>query len=159
MSKFNSNWIGRDTYYRKDSEVDGCPHYKQYERPEIVCLCGSTRFVEKYAEVNEWETLAGKIVLSCGCFDKSVSEEVKKQLDELHFRKIDLADSIFVVNPLVWHCREHDFWHWKFDCEQCLIENKSYSFEEPYIGESTKREIAYAKANGKTVRYLNAMEE
>src|SRR5581483_8236430 len=71
------------------------------KRPTIVCLCGSTRFSQAFHEANLRETLAGKIVLSIGCDFKSdtdlllageLTAEDKARLDELHLRKIDLAD-------------------------------------------------------------------
>jgi hypothetical protein len=68
----------------------------QRVKPTIVCLCGSTRFREAFQSVNRQETLAGRIVLTPGCFqgdDGDWSLEVKQRLDELHLRKIDLADA------------------------------------------------------------------
>ncbi len=53
---------------------------------------------------------------------------VAEQMDELHLRKIDLADRVFVVNP------------------------------GGYIGDSTRREIEYAKSHGKPVSFLEADE-
>lgn len=98
------------------------------KRPVIVCLCGSTRFVEAYRDANRRETLAGRIVLSVGFFghggDGPLSEKAKRRLDDLHKRKIDLADEVLVLNV------------------------------GGYVGESTKGEIAYATARGKRVRYL-----
>lgn len=105
------------------------------ERPTIVCLCGSTRFGEAFRKANLEETLAGRIVLSIGCNMKSDEEtfghlsddelrEVKQRLDELHLRKIDLADEILVLNV------------------------------DGYVGESTTREVLYARRMGKRVRWL-----
>lgn len=103
-------------------------------RPEIVCLCGSTRFHKLFDDVNKEFTLAGKIVLSIGCVISSdselvITEEQKKMLDELHKRKIDLADSVFVIN------------------------------KNGYIGESTRSEIEYAKQLNKPVIYLEKLKE
>lgn len=103
------------------------------ERPTIVCLCGSTRFMEAFQAANLIETLAGRIVLTVGCDTKSdamlgLDSEVKVQLDELHKRKIDLADEIMVLNV------------------------------GGYIGSSTRNEIAYATAHGKRVRYFEPIE-
>ena len=102
------------------------------DRPKIVCLCGSTRFSDAFREANLRETLAGRIVLSIGCDFKSddaqgLEPEAKERLDELHKRKIDLADEILVLNI------------------------------GGYIGESTRSEIDYTIAHGKPVRYLNAV--
>lgn len=104
-------------------------------RPTIVTLCGSTRFKEEFQEYQLRETLAGKIVLSIGCnmrddhelFRDMTPEELrltKAMLDILHLRKIAMSDEIFVLNP------------------------------GGYIGESTEREIEYAKSIGVKVRYL-----
>jgi hypothetical protein len=104
------------------------------ERPTIVCLCGSTRFSGAFQEANLNETLAGKIVLSIGCNMRSDQEifghlpadelvRIKTQLDELHLRKIDLADEVLILNV------------------------------GGYIGDSTRRELAYAQAQGKPVRF------
>ena len=98
-------------------------------RPEIVCLCGSTRFFKAFDEQNFKLTLEGKIVLSIGCNTKSdegleLTVENKIRLDELHKRKIDLCDTVFVINV------------------------------GGYIGDSTRSEIDYAKSVGKPVGYL-----
>lgn len=102
-------------------------------KPRIVCLCGSTRFSQAFHDENLKETLAGRIVLSIGCDFKSdtdlmlageLTQEDKDRLDELHLRKIDLADEILVLNV------------------------------GGYIGASTTREIAYARTCGKRVRWL-----
>lgn len=100
-------------------------------RPTIVCLCGSTKFKEAYQKAYRDEGLAGKIVLSVVAMmhsedDPNITEgsEAKVKLDELHLRKVDLADEILVLNV------------------------------GGYIGDSTRREIRYALANGTAVRYL-----
>ena len=102
----------------------------QQAKPIIVCLCGSTHFVAEFRYVNQRETLAGKIVLAPGCFQGDVVLEVvpgvKQRLDELHLHKIALADEILVVNV------------------------------GGYIGESTRREIGYARQHGKRVRWLES---
>lgn len=99
-------------------------------KPTIVVLCGSTRFREAFESANRRETLNGKIVLSVGMFGHDegldMNGSVKAALDELHCKKIDLADEVLVLNP------------------------------DGYIGESTRREIRYAKKLGKPIRYLEA---
>ena len=99
--------------------------------PMIVCLCGSTRFHEAFRRANLRETLNGKIVLTIGCDCKSneasgLPPETKQRLDELHLRKIDLADEILVLNV------------------------------GGYIGQSVRREIGYARQQGKRVRWLES---
>ena len=103
-------------------------------RPTIVCLCGSTRFPLAFQQANLRETLSGKIVLSIGCNTKSDQDLAlgpvdKIALDLLHLFKIDLADEILVLNV------------------------------GGYIGESTRREIDYARMQGKRIRWIEPVEE
>ena len=96
---------------------------------KVVTLCGSTRFKEEFINTQKRLTLEGCIVISVGLFGHSGDQEVftdgvKEMLDDMHKRKIDMADEIFVINV------------------------------GGYIGSSTKSEIEYAHANGKPVRYL-----
>jgi hypothetical protein len=104
-------------------------------KPKIVCLCGSTRFSEAFQKVQFDETMANNIVLTIGCNMKSDTElfkdyseqqlkEIKTRLDELHKRKIDLADEVLILNV------------------------------GGYIGESTRSEIEYARAHNKPIKYL-----
>ena len=95
----------------------------------VVTLCGSTRFRDAFMEAQKRLTLQGNIVISVGLFghagDKEVwTEGVKDMLDDMHKRKIDMADEIYVINV------------------------------GGYIGSSTRSEIEYAEAAGKPVRYL-----
>ena len=66
---------------------------------KIVTLCGSTRFKDQFLETQKRLTLEGCIVISVGLFGHSGDEEVwkpgtKEMLDDMHLRKIDLADEI-----------------------------------------------------------------
>ena len=102
----------------------------------IITLCGSTRFKDEFMMAQKRLTLEGNIVISVGLFGHSGDSEVwenmdegtltktKEMLDDMHKRKIDMADEIFVINV------------------------------GGYIGESTRSEIEYAKAHGKKIRYL-----
>lgn len=103
---------------------------------KVITLCGSTRFKDAFLEAQKRLTLEGNIVISVGLFGHSGDDEVwegmskdtltrtKIMLDDMHKRKIDMADEIFVINV------------------------------GGYIGESTASEIEYARSTGKTVRYL-----
>jgi len=104
-------------------------------RPRIVCLCGSTRFYSEFQRANYEQTMAGEIVLSVGFYPHAAAEHghgegvghdsaQKVTLDELHKRKIDLADYVLILNP------------------------------GGYIGESTRSEIEYAEKIGRPVKYL-----
>jgi hypothetical protein len=96
---------------------------------KVITLCGSTRFKDEFIETQKRLTLEGYIVISVGLFGHAGDEEVwkpgvKEMLDDMHLRKIDMADEIYVIDV------------------------------DGYVGESTKREIAYATSKGKKVNYL-----
>ena len=103
---------------------------------KVITLCGSTRFKDEFLKVQKDLTLKGNIVISVVLFGHSGDSEVwentdegtltktKEMLDDMHKRKIDMSDEIFVINV------------------------------NGYIGESTKSEIEYAKSIGKRVNYL-----
>lgn len=94
---------------------------------KVITLCGSTRFKEDFERVNRELTLAGNIVISVGCFGHSgdvFSDEQKIILDDIHKRKIDMADAIYVIN------------------------------KNGYIGSSTRSEIQYALRTGKQIIYM-----
>lgn len=100
----------------------------------VITLCGSTKFKDEFLQVQKELTLKGNIVISVGLFGHSGDDEVwqegtKEMLDDMHKRKIDMANEIFVIN------------------------------KNGYIGSSTNSEIAYAKAKGKTVTYLEGFEK
>ena len=102
---------------------------------KVITLCGSTRFKEQFMEAQKRLTLEGNIVISVGLFGHAGDQEVwdgmdegtlsktKEMLDDMHKRKIDMADEIYVINV------------------------------GGYIGDSTRSEIQYAEEHGKTVRY------
>lgn len=96
---------------------------------KVITLCGSTRFKDAFMETQKRLTLEGNIVISVGLFGHSGDNEVwtartKEMLDDMHKRKIDMADEIYVINV------------------------------GGYIGCSTRSEIEYAKSNGKPINYL-----
>ncbi len=101
---------------------------------KVITLCGSTRFKDEFLEAQKRLTLEGNIVISVGLFGHSGDGEVrapgiKDMLDDMHKRKIDMADEIYVINA------------------------------GGYIGDSTRSEIAYAQTAGKPVRYLEDEEK
>ena len=98
---------------------------------KVITLCGSTRFKDEFLETQKRLTLEGNIVISVGLFGHSGddvvwTEGVKDMLDRQHLAKIDLADEIYVINV------------------------------GGYIGDSTRREIAYAEFKGKSITYLES---
>ena len=107
---------------------------------KVVTLCGSTRFKDEFMNVQRELTLKGCIVISVGFFghskdaelwdkmDEETKVKTKTMLDDIHKRKIDMADEIFVINV------------------------------GGYIGESTKSEIEYANKTGKKVNYLEEVK-
>lgn len=94
---------------------------------KVITLCGSTRFKEDFERVNRDLTLLGNIVISVGAFGHAgdtFTEEQKLMLDDIHKRKIDMADAIYVIN------------------------------KDGYIGSSTRSEIQYALRLGKQIIYM-----
>jgi hypothetical protein len=99
-------------------------------RSEVVCLCGSTRFWEEFVHQARELTLQGKIVLTPHVVSTQDSvailpTEQKRMLNELHLRKIDMCDVVLVLNV------------------------------NRYVGESTLREIEYAREHGKRIKWLH----
>lgn len=103
------------------------------DRPKVICLCGSTRFIEEFA-IMAWELeKRGAIVLGLHYLPSwytdatnhlAEAQGVKEHFDNLHLRKIDLSDEVVVLDI------------------------------GGYIGESTKQEIEYAESIGKPISYL-----
>lgn len=69
------------------------------DRPEIVCICGSARFMTEIRAANRELTFAGVIVVAQSEAGEAPSPGQKAVLDALHLRKIDLADRVLIVNP------------------------------------------------------------
>ncbi len=95
---------------------------------KVITLCGSTKFEDEFKNIQKKLTLEGNIVISvvfCNSCDNEVFDtSTKEMLDDMHKRKIDMADEIFVIN------------------------------KNGYIGSSTKSEIEYALKTNKKVNYL-----
>jgi hypothetical protein len=114
-----------DQQGRQSAEAEG--------EAKVITLCGSTKFEAEFAEVNRWLTMEGCVVMSLGMFSlpdlpghdwTADSSDLRKRLGDVHFQKIRMADEVYVVDP------------------------------GGYVGESTRREIAYAESLGTPVRYL-----
>lgn len=139
--RFRETPIVDDDFPEMLHRFDSRLRYLYLNLPPIVCLCGSTRFYEEFQRANFRETMAGKIVLTVGfyphaeCSKEAHGEDVgitaadKRNLDDLHKRKIDLADEVLVLNV------------------------------GGYIGNSTRSEIEYANGQGKTIRYLEPIAD
>lgn len=118
----------RQLFHSAEEEVD-----QVRTLPEIICLCGSTRFLDKFHEANLRFTLQAKIVLGPGYYGHSahaahaISARQKDVLDALHFRKIDLAFRVHVLNI------------------------------DGYVGRSTHNEIMYAVRKSKIVTFEENM--
>jgi len=101
------------------------------EKTKIVTICGSMRFAKEQQRIAEdLELKNGYCVIQSVYGDgKNYTEHDIVMLDKLHKTKIDVSDSIYVVNI------------------------------GGYIGNSTKREIEYAILNDKEVLYHERNEE
>ena len=100
---------------------------------KVITLCGSTRFKEQFLEAQKRLTLEGNIVISVGLFGHSGDDEVwtsgtKEMLDNMHKRKIDMADTIYVIN------------------------------KDGYVGMSTQSEILYAALHDKEIIFMEPNE-
>lgn len=102
---------------------------------DVVTLCGSTKFKDAINAENARLTMEGNVVISLGLFGHTDlpdydwttdKTDLKTMLDRLHFQKIDMADRVHVVNV------------------------------GGYYGESTAREIAYARSVGKPVTFMES---
>lgn len=104
---------------------------EKHKRYKVITLCGSTKFKDEFIEAQQELTFQGNIVISVGLFghadglfENRLTDNVKIMLDDMHKRKIDMADEIYVIN------------------------------KNDYIGKSTRSEIEYAIENGKKVNYM-----
>lgn len=99
---------------------------------KVITLCGSTKFKKQFEEVNAKLTLQGHVVISLGFFEQSEGIKIRPEqaalFESIHYKKIDLADEIFVID----------------------VDN--------YIGESTQKEIEYAKRKGKGIFYYSSCD-
>lgn len=116
---------------RRGEKLEETPSYQKQQKPyKVITLCGSTKFKDAFYEVQKRLTLEGCIVISVGLFghsgdDEALNDETKAMLDDMHKRKIDMADEIFVIDV------------------------------DGYIGSSTRSEIEYAKKHNKPISYLS----
>ena len=98
---------------------------------KVVTLCGSTRFKDEFIKTQEEMALKGYIVLAPDLYSSTdkkyeaiMTPEIVNMFDDMHRKKIDMSDSIMVIN------------------------------KDDYIGKSTQSEIEYAKSKGKSVYYM-----
>lgn len=132
---------------------------------EVVCLVGSSRFKEAFQREGERLEKAGCLVLAMSFFQHSdgvsVSDAEREVLERVDRKRIDMANEVLVLNCLRPRCKV--CWAWMdsgdpdedCDCGRLpLYERRKRHIVEPYVGESTRKEIAYATAKGKPVRYL-----
>ena len=99
---------------------DDCKDFLNANLPQVITLCGSTRFKEQFFEAARDLTLQGWIVLMPLVFGHSgdtITDEEKLKLDELHLEKIRLSNAVFVLNI------------------------------GGYIGDSTRKEMEFAQAH------------
>lgn len=94
---------------------------------KVITICGSLKFQKEMMIVAEKLALEGNCVLTPVYPISENLEKTEEQLEKLkeaHFKRIELSDSIYVIN------------------------------KDNYIGKSTKLEIEYAQKLGKEIIYL-----
>lgn len=136
------DWIERLKYYTSgitEKQFEQIEHYVKWvkwrDTPKKICYCGSLRFLEKFKEYEYQSVIDGHIALLPCCMFVDIQREYgaesdyKQKADDLHKRKIDICDEVFVINV------------------------------GGYIGESTRNEINYARHIGKPVKYLEPIGE
>ena len=115
-----------------------CQHKEKHikNKYKVITLCGSTKFKDEFIKTQKELTLQGNIVISVGLFGHAdgdyktvLTNDIKIMLDDMHKRKIDMADEIYVIN------------------------------KDGYIGSSTRSEIEYAENNGKVINYLEHVHD
>jgi len=131
----NLDWLATRGLLKPQARIT-----KLKPKPKIICLCGSTRFTNEML-IKQWElTKQGIIVLSwCALPDWYSSSEDKNHVgdqegvtsivDEVHKRKIDLADEVIIIRA--------------GEATKGLT----------HIGESTYSELSYAYAMKKPVDF------
>jgi len=119
--------LNKKTYFILNKKKE----WLNIENYKIITLCGSTKFKDEFIKAQKDLTLQGNIIISVGLFGHAdgdyqtvLTDDIKVMLDDMHKRKIDLADGIYVIN------------------------------KDGYVGSSTRSEIEYAKRTGKTIEYL-----
>ncbi len=91
---------------------------------KVVTICGSMKFYKEMDKISQkLELEENCCVIPCINFSNPLSPSQQKLLGELHYKKIDISDAIYVVNI------------------------------NGYIGESCRKEIEYAKAQNKEIIY------
>ena len=99
---------------------------------EIIAVCGSVKFKDEMLEYRDEQMKNGKWVLLPENMDvdiQKIDDQVKKEMDKLHFRKIDCADKV-----LIWN-------------------------RGGYVGESTKKEYEYAKSHNKDIEFIESIKQ
>jgi hypothetical protein len=105
-----------------------------------LTLCGSTRFEKEFLKWQKYLTLTGHVVYSLGTYPAlteddtnehykaNIEPSIKEGLDLVHLAKIEESEAIVVINV------------------------------GGYIGESTRREIQWAKLRNKRVYWVESLE-
>lgn len=92
----------------------------------VVCLIGSTKFKKEYEALQLALGKKGYVVLGVGCYQHTdnitLTEDEKELFDMVHMEKIRLADEVVLISV------------------------------DGYIGESTRRELRYAKLLNKLIK-------
>ena len=97
----------------------------------VVTLCGSMRFREELERLGTELTMAGHVVLAPTALDPSMELDPDQRalLGRIHLQRVAMADEVLVVNV------------------------------GGYVGEDTRREIAYARSRGTAVSYLEPQDD
>lgn len=121
----------QDRNYLQAMRLQNKIRQEMESKPKLICYCGSIRVaIEAFKKVEYDSVMAGDIALLPCCMYVDIEREFGKdsdykiKADDLHKKKIDICDEVFVLNV------------------------------GGYIGESTRSEINYAEKIGKPIKYL-----
>lgn len=139
--------------------------------PNVITLCGSSRFKPIFHILGEKLEKEGNLVLMMSFFQHgnvnnntsiSISEEERDILASIDYHRIDLSDGIIVVDWFRRWCSTCNTWSdskniniyiSKIYCSKCGDETGIS--KDPYIGEDTLREVKYAELINKRIKYLS----
>lgn len=151
-----------DFQYNEDEivEVEEKNIEESYNKPKVITLCGSSKYKDKFYEVQRKLTLQGYIVLSLDFFIKAettCNEDIIKLQRELKDRNL--------MNPIMEDFLKTNYLETEYPSLKDLVRIHNAKIDmsdaifvinvENYIGNNTLDEVEYAHSKGKKVFYLS----
>lgn len=134
-TEFSSALIDLLAFFEKLKTIDA-RYFLRNKRPETIhgknkyptiVIIGPTKYAKQFRTSAQYFQILGYVVLTTFIYDgidgKPCSQAMQDMFEELGCQRIDMADEVFVINV------------------------------DGYIGDSTKKELEYAKSIGKPISY------